>query len=719
MTAMNNKLRLLITLALLCAVHLAWAQEEASPITSPNVIPPSPEAASLGKFVDLPVSLYTGVPEISVPIYTIQGRGLNLPVSISYHASGLKVEEIGSWIGSGWTLNATGVVSRTIRGKADERDRGYFTNDAPIDVNGQFEDLNCSETIFADYSRADELGGGCYDAEADTYFFRVPGKSGRFVFDHDRDLYLMPHQAIKIDHPYTGSMPMLPQTDYQWKITAEDGTQYVLGKTDGGLVASELTTALNNGTTSGVSLCYDGSNLPTTWNLLEIISPSGKDTIRYEYTPETTHYIIDAAVSLYDAVQGTGISPAGAVNNLTRTQTMEVKGQRLSKIISTTGHHIEFEADTVTRLDLQGGHSLKTIKVFYKNEMVRAFNFKHSYYSLAGAHPNINVLAKATDPDTYSNYALRLDTLQEEGLNNKQIPPYIFTYNSSFRPNRHNKDRDHWGYFNNAGNTTLLPGYTRNSNQIPLLSLYEPGQPYKEVDFRGANREGNHWADLGILEKIQYPTGGYAQFDYELNEYYEPYTVKPADSLEFLMDYSATQDVKEQTFTLAQDRHVRIFSSLPVNGQNGHTTGSPFLYLKLYKKSGSTYDFHSNLTIPQDGFGKRTLLTAGDYKIRGRMKDYTCNCTVTPISCPVDELQDDPNADPIDDILCQSNFSGQQISLKLWWEVSDAAGTTVHSKQGGGLRVKRTTLSEGNGLTPDLIKTYLYLTDSTGHSSGV
>src|SRR4051794_33866554 len=81
----------------------------------------SPTASSLGKFVDVPVDYYTGVPQIGIPIYTVQSGSLKLPISLSYHASGLKVMEPASWVGAGWTLNAGGVITRTVMGQPDEK----------------------------------------------------------------------------------------------------------------------------------------------------------------------------------------------------------------------------------------------------------------------------------------------------------------------------------------------------------------------------------------------------------------------------------------------------------------------------------------------------------------------------------------------------------------------------------------------------------------------
>ena len=84
-------------------------------------VPPTPNAAALGEFGDIPVSHHTGVPNISVPIFTVTEGELSLPISLDYHSSGVKVDEISSWVGLGWSLNAGGVITRTVQGKADEQ----------------------------------------------------------------------------------------------------------------------------------------------------------------------------------------------------------------------------------------------------------------------------------------------------------------------------------------------------------------------------------------------------------------------------------------------------------------------------------------------------------------------------------------------------------------------------------------------------------------------
>ncbi|HYC85535.1 MAG TPA: hypothetical protein VEB86_09950, partial [Chryseosolibacter sp.] len=48
----------------------------------PRVSIASPNAASLGKFTDHPVNLHTGIPDVTIPIYTVKEGTLELPVSL-------------------------------------------------------------------------------------------------------------------------------------------------------------------------------------------------------------------------------------------------------------------------------------------------------------------------------------------------------------------------------------------------------------------------------------------------------------------------------------------------------------------------------------------------------------------------------------------------------------------------------------------------------------
>ncbi|HZY82469.1 MAG TPA: hypothetical protein VFE50_23245, partial [Cyclobacteriaceae bacterium] len=62
--------------------HTVTAQ---SPPGTPNIIPPSPTVAALTKYGEIPISYATGIPQVKIPIHTIKGRELTLPIELSYH----------------------------------------------------------------------------------------------------------------------------------------------------------------------------------------------------------------------------------------------------------------------------------------------------------------------------------------------------------------------------------------------------------------------------------------------------------------------------------------------------------------------------------------------------------------------------------------------------------------------------------------------------------
>ncbi|MEN9609777.1 MAG: hypothetical protein RLZZ628_591 [Bacteroidota bacterium] len=200
---MKNKIILpsLWLLLFWCAYPVILKAQENSPM--PKIALPSANAAALGKYGDIPVSDYTGIPQISIPLGNVYEQGLNLPISLSYHASGIKVDEVVSNVGLGWSLNAGGVITRTVKGKPDEGANGYAKYD--------FDIQNATHVT--------GVASGILDAEPDVYFFNVAGYSGKFYFDRvNGELMprIIPYQDIKIEKTSTG-----------WVLTTTDGTKYV------------------------------------------------------------------------------------------------------------------------------------------------------------------------------------------------------------------------------------------------------------------------------------------------------------------------------------------------------------------------------------------------------------------------------------------------------------------------------------------------------------
>ena len=192
----------------------------------PDVIPPSANAASLGKYGDIPVSYYTGLPNTSVALYTVQSKDLSLPISLNYHHSGIKVEEEASNVGLGFSMNMGGVITRTILGLDDLREKGIPFHQIPA--------VPETDTYFKNNVTDPLWGTPGVDTEPDIFYYNVGGLSGKFILASSS---AFPLKGIPLDRSdvsitckliSSGSNPPpaggSPQ--YQWEIITANGIKY-------------------------------------------------------------------------------------------------------------------------------------------------------------------------------------------------------------------------------------------------------------------------------------------------------------------------------------------------------------------------------------------------------------------------------------------------------------------------------------------------------------
>ena len=227
---------------------------------------PTPESAALGQYTDLPVDLFSGTPSISVPICQISQGDVDLPISVSYHASGIQVRQQASWVGLGWSLHAGGSISRTTRGFADEDADGFFSNNQ----------------IHPNNNNGPQIISGQVDGESDIYSFNFNGYSGKFIYDNSGNPILIEKQDLKI-------APRTSNGFEGFEITIPDGTRYLFG----GYHAEERSKTFSWGQLPGTDSDYE---YVSTWLLKEIISFDGRDHIYLEYGEEERYSIWDLAV---------------------------------------------------------------------------------------------------------------------------------------------------------------------------------------------------------------------------------------------------------------------------------------------------------------------------------------------------------------------------------------------------------------------------------------
>src|SRR5207249_5056987 len=113
------------------------------------------------------------VPGINIPIYTLQLKDFSFPITLSYHAGGIKVEEMASNIGLGWSLIADGEISRTVKRQPDEF--GWYANHGttepqPLTIRPPVQPLSGGTIVYGTISGDVE---GAKDTEPDVFYFSV------------------------------------------------------------------------------------------------------------------------------------------------------------------------------------------------------------------------------------------------------------------------------------------------------------------------------------------------------------------------------------------------------------------------------------------------------------------------------------------------------------------------------------------------------------------
>ena len=106
---------------------------------------PSPNAADLSQFGNVPVSYYTGKADISIPLHTLSVKGVSLPISLAYNSGGVMINKLPGWTGENWTLMAGGAITRIRRGQCDEMvyPRGFWTKE----MKSYFQSYNLLVTL--------------------------------------------------------------------------------------------------------------------------------------------------------------------------------------------------------------------------------------------------------------------------------------------------------------------------------------------------------------------------------------------------------------------------------------------------------------------------------------------------------------------------------------------------------------------------------------------
>jgi YD repeat-containing protein len=415
----------IVYLLLLCSTQI-FSQSQTYQLDQPYV-PPGANAAGIIREATVQVGYYTGIPNISIPLGSVPGRDIAVPISLQYTASGIKVQDVAGSAGLGWNLSAGGAITRMVRGLPD--------GSKPY----------CEEG--ANMSYYNNSFGHC-DGERDIFYFSMLGRSGQLFLDDNGIPRTMPYQDLDI-LPGVG-----PASVGYWVITDENGYKYYFGEATGN--REEITYYVGN----SVSGYTEKETYISTWYLTRILSPNGLQVATFTYAQGSDYE--------YEMYHDFGIDPPGSAQITVTAKNTKIKVKQakyLSSITTSVASANFFYLNT--REDLPGSRQLSSISLNDQNGIVKERFYLDLDYFTALFGNSIRLRLKGVKTGVFT-----------------PVTTYAFTYFDpppSGNPSRDNPNFDHFGFFNGNCNASYRIAISSYCNP-PSHPTKEPGNlSYRQV----------------------------------------------------------------------------------------------------------------------------------------------------------------------------------------------------------------------------------------------
>ncbi len=488
---------MLLLLGIVAAVDVVAGSRDYAPHNFTQ-LPPSPTVASLDGGMDIGVSYATGQPDINIPIYEVRQGTLAIPISIAYHGGGIKVDETAGIVGLGWTLNAGASIARTVNGLPDEmlEEGGAMRGLLHIDANGRKlrdyvrqkpaeydNSIAGSEYVRFISQYCQPYEDGRMDVANDVLRLSGLGLDCTFAYDDNRRMVLQSNVFLD----FRNGRQLQSAFPNRYEVVDGNGTCYCFQEVE----QSEYEYLYYPNIQQNPDLQKSKFRFASAWHLTKIKSMQG-DSIVFEYQDAgRRRYKIGGTYRYEDCFDSDYIRRLTC--GLTGADSYIDYYPKLLKRIVSSSETIEFKYETKsvslsafsTRYD-----RLLQIVVHRgddKSTVVKRFEFTQTQSPFGGK---------------YGGLLTQVDRLSANGKERQML--YSFNYQDGEVPASYGNSQDHWGYYNGADNKTLLTD-----------DFGHPSGSYPKGDRRPQEAQ----TMIGMLRRINYPTGGFTSLDWEQHDY--------------------------------------------------------------------------------------------------------------------------------------------------------------------------------------------------------
>jgi YD repeat-containing protein len=558
-----------------------------------DVLNPSPEAASLGKYGGIPINLSSGAMNLEIPLFTYSSTNLSIPISLLYNSNSIHVNDISPSVGTSWALSAGGVITRTVLGMPDE----FKSRIAPP---ASFPSRDNDYINFLYNLGTSQFGVGVADGQPDLFSFNFGNQNGKFILDSALSkVVLLTYSGLKIETKFS----LVDASDWEFRITTPDGVQYYFGgpaveNTHSREVSSDM--VVKNEIPSSLTSFY----------LNKIIHPN-HDTIYLSYMPVNSTYIDNISETMFgqSLIQENDACPlfvpvSPPQNSwIKASNTCTLQGVVIQHISSSGGSRVDF--NYINRKD-DDQVLLSSIMVYQPghNDPYKKYSLNYQY---AVANPRY---LNSYQTDTSYLYRPFLTQIIEASPDSQLTKSYKFNYNDAGSlPPRLSYAQDHYGFYN---------GKVNNSSLLPTPTVNTTWQSY--MPEATANRDiDTNYCLKGLLTNVIYPTGGMDSIVYESNSVYGQVAVEqPATSVPALAVGSGRFGTPvDDTVVLQFGQVIRVNASCyytqdpPTNPDPAHDLAtltvtciagrnSGEIFLQQNLSPGDTYNSQGNLIL-EDG----------------------------------------------------------------------------------------------------------------------